>query len=136
MQLKYAFSVLKAYSLKKRFLFFSPGTCLWGNFLQIGPWCSTSRIFATVAPSEVNPMPTSLSRRAQTFGTIFTVFQHSGNDHFTLAPNQPPPREYPFQRFFSRSFHTSPRSLLHPQASHNHHLDDSHAVALVFNLNL
>ncbi|XP_044353623.1 uncharacterized protein [Triticum aestivum] len=48
---------------------------------------------------------------------------------------EPPPREKLFRRFPPRSFCTTPRSILHPQASHNHHLHDSHAVVLVFNLN-
>ena len=121
---------------RRRFQFLPPGTCLLKFYSQIGPWCSTPHNSATVTSNEVNPKPTSSFHRARSDGTIFTMFQNSENDHFALSHNQPPPREYPFRRLFLRSFCTSSWSLLHPQASHNHHLHDSHAEALVSNLNL
>ena len=43
---------------------------------------------------------------------------------------QPPPREYIFRRSFPRVSRTLSRWFLPPQTSHNHHLHDSHAVAL------
>ena len=80
-------------------------------------------------------MLTSLYRRALSFGNIFTRCFHSENDHFALASNQPPPRE---NRPMFRSA-ASPHFFLEspsPQESHNTHLHDSHAVAMVFNLNI
>ena len=80
-------------------------------------------------------MLTSSYRRALSFGKIFTRWFHSENDHYALASNQLPPRE---NRLTFRSV-ASPHFFLEspsPQASHNTHLHDSHAVAMVFNWNI
>ena len=54
--------------------------------------------FATVTPIEVNPTPTSSSRRARSVPIIFTMVWHIENDHFSLVRKQPPPRENYFRQ--------------------------------------
>ena len=53
-------------------------------------------------------------RRALFDGTIFLMFAHSENDHFSLVRKKPPPRENCFRQIFLRSFHTSSRSIFRP----------------------
>ena len=77
--------------------------------LQIGPWQKNPYNFLLATPFEVNPTPTSSFRRAHSVGIIFIMFQHSENDHFALALNQPAIRENVFRRFFLRTSHTSSR---------------------------
>ena len=62
----------------------------------------------------MNPKPTSSFRRARSVDVIFIIFSHSENDLFALARKQPPPRRNCFRQIFSRSFHTSSRSICRP----------------------
>ena len=62
----------------------------------------------------MNPKPTSSFRRVRSVDVIFIIFSHSENDHFALARKRPPPRENCFRQIFSRSFHTSSRSICRP----------------------
>ena len=84
-------------------------------FLQKSPWTSTLRIFLTTTPNKVIPKPTSSSRRARSVGTIFTMWQHSENDHFALALNHPPPRENILRWFFPRVSRTSSQWIPPPR---------------------
>ena len=102
---------------------------------QIGPSSSTPHNSATVTPIVVKPTLTSSYRRALSFGNIFTRCSRRENDYFSLSSNQPPLRKnHPtFRSAASPHFFLESPS---PHASHNTHLHDSHAVAMVFNLNI
>ena len=104
-------------------------------FSQISPCSSNLHNFSTVTPIVVKPTLTSSYRPALSFGNIFTRCSQSGNYHFALASNHPPLRvNHP-----TICSAASPHFFLEspsPQASHNTHLHDSHAVAMVFNLNI
>ena len=81
------------------------------------------------------PALTFSVRRALSVGIIFIMFSHSENDHFALARKQPLRERTVFGKSFRDLLALLPGvfvTLGKPQ----YHLHDSHAVAMVFNLNI
>ena len=76
-------------------------------YLQQGPCPSFYHNFSLGTPIEVNPSPTSSSRRARSVGTTFILCSHSENDSNALVRKQPPPRENCFRQSLPRTFRIS-----------------------------